>query len=61
MAFAALPSLRPGDWRATIRVRVCRKWEYQGGTDDGLIQHVDLVLVDKQVDLSTYYCPLPSL
>jgi hypothetical protein len=59
MAFAALPSLRPGDWRATIRVRVCRKWEYRGGTDDGPIQHVDLVLVDEQVDLSTYYCPLP--
>lgn len=59
MAFAALPSLRPRDWRATIRVRVCCKWEYHGGTDDGPIQHVDLVLVDEQVDLSTYYWPLP--
>ncbi|CAD6245622.1 unnamed protein product [Miscanthus lutarioriparius] len=48
MAFATLPSLCPGDWRATIRVRVCHKWEYHGGTDDGSIQHMDLVLVDEQ-------------
>ncbi|CAD6244437.1 unnamed protein product [Miscanthus lutarioriparius] len=44
MAFALLPTLRPRDWRATV----CRKWEYHGGTDDGPIQHVDLVFVDEQ-------------
>lgn len=49
MAFSLLPVLRPGDWRATIRVPVCRKWEYRCGTDDGPIQHVDLVLVDEKV------------
>lgn len=48
MAFSLLPVLCTGDWRATIRVRVCRKWEYCGGTDDGPIQHVDLVLVDEK-------------
>ncbi|XP_066316197.1 uncharacterized protein [Miscanthus floridulus] len=46
MAFDLLPALRPRAWRSVICVRVCRKWEYRGGTDDGLIQHVDLVLVD---------------
>jgi hypothetical protein len=52
MAFSLLPALRPRDWHSTICVRVCRKWEYRGGTDDGPIQHVDLVLVDEQVRLS---------
>jgi hypothetical protein len=56
MAFSLLPVLRPGDWRATICVRVCRKWEYRGGTDDGPIQHVDLVLVDEKVCLFTVMC-----
>lgn len=46
--FSLLPALRPHDWHSTIYVRVCRKWEYRGGTDDGPIQHVDLVLVDEQ-------------
>ncbi|CAD6259972.1 unnamed protein product [Miscanthus lutarioriparius] len=48
MAFSMLPALRPNDWRAVICVRVCRKWEYRGGTDDGPVQHVDLVLLDEQ-------------
>ncbi|KAG0516851.1 hypothetical protein BDA96_09G037800 [Sorghum bicolor] len=48
MAFDLLPALRPRQWRSTICVRVCRKWEYHGGTDDGPIQHVDLVLLDEQ-------------
>lgn len=58
MAFTPLPALRPREWRATICVRVCRKWEYRGGTDDGPIQHVDLVLVDEQVCLSSCYIPI---
>lgn len=48
MAFDLLPTLRPRQWRSTICVRVCRKWEYRGGTDDGPIQHVDLVLLDEK-------------
>lgn len=58
MAFSLLPVLRPGDWRATIRVRVSRKWEYRGGTDDGPIQHIDLVLVDEKVFFVYYNMPL---
>jgi hypothetical protein len=49
MAFDLLPALHPRQWRATICVRICRKWEYRGGTDDGPIQHVDLVLLDEKV------------
>ncbi|XP_066316178.1 uncharacterized protein [Miscanthus floridulus] len=48
MAFSMLPALRPNDWRAVICVRVCRKWEYHSGTNDGPVQHVDLVLLDEQ-------------
>lgn len=55
MAFDLLPTLRPRQWRVTICVRVCRKWEYRGGTDDGPIQHVDLVLVDAKVSIDHCY------
>jgi hypothetical protein len=56
MAFDMLPALRPRHWRATVYVRVCRKWEYRGGTDDGPIQHVDLVLLDEQVYNHVFDC-----
>lgn len=49
MAFDLLPGLQPREWRSTICVLLCRKWEYRGGTDDGPIQHVDLVLIDEKV------------
>ncbi|WVZ63152.1 hypothetical protein U9M48_012810 [Paspalum notatum var. saurae] len=49
MAFDLLSSLRPRERNAVVRVRVCRKWEFRGGTDDGPIAHVDLVLVDEKV------------
>jgi hypothetical protein len=55
MAFDLLPALRPRQWRSTVCVRVCRKWEYRGGTDDGPIQHIDLVLVDEKVRAFGYY------
>ncbi|KAJ1262209.1 hypothetical protein BS78_09G089300 [Paspalum vaginatum] len=48
MAFDLLPSLRPRVRHAVVRVRVCRKWEFRGGTDDGPISHLDLVLVDEK-------------
>ncbi|XP_066385069.1 uncharacterized protein [Miscanthus floridulus] len=35
--------------RSAICVHVYRKWEYCGGTDDGPIQHVDLVLLVEKV------------
>jgi hypothetical protein len=49
MGFDLLPSLKVGNMCAVVCVRVSRKWEYRGGTDDGPIQHVDLVLVDEKV------------
>lgn len=52
MTFDLLPDLHPRARRATICVRVSRKWEYRGGTDDGPIQHVDLVLIDAKVSVS---------
>jgi replication factor A1 len=55
MAFDLLPSLKVGNMRAVICVRVSRKWEYRGGTDDGPIQHVDLVLIDAKVRLLSGY------
>ena len=54
MAFDLLPALHLRVRRATICVRVSRKWEYHGGTDDGPIQHVDLVLIDAKVPLSSF-------
>lgn len=55
MAFDLLPSLEPRSMRAVICVPVSRKWEYRGGTDDGPIRHVDLVLIDAKVRLLLGY------
>ena len=52
MVFDLLPSLKVGSMRAVICVWVSCKWEYRGGTDDGPVQHVDLVLLDEQVGQS---------
>lgn len=30
-------------------------WEYRGGTDDGPVQHVDLVLLDEKVHYDNCY------
>ncbi|KAJ1256523.1 hypothetical protein BS78_K009400 [Paspalum vaginatum] len=48
MAFDLLPSLRPRVRHGVVRVHVARKWEFHGGTDDGPITHLDLVLVDEK-------------
>ncbi|WVZ62343.1 hypothetical protein U9M48_012104, partial [Paspalum notatum var. saurae] len=58
MAFALLPSLHPRERNAVIHVRVCRKWEFRGGTDDGKIVHVDLVLVDQKGN--SMYAEIPQ-
>ncbi|KAL6626907.1 hypothetical protein ACP70R_030633 [Stipagrostis hirtigluma subsp. patula] len=46
MPFDLLPALHPRGKHWTICVRVSRMWEYRGGSDDGPIQHLDLVLLD---------------
>lgn len=49
MAFYFIPDLHPQNKFSEIRVSVVRKWEYRGQTDDGPIQHIDLVLADEKV------------
>ncbi|KAJ1280343.1 hypothetical protein BS78_04G224700 [Paspalum vaginatum] len=51
MVFDLLPSLRPCAKHATVCVRVSRRWEYRGGTDDGPIGLVDLVLIDQKAEI----------
>lgn len=51
MVYTPLPALRINDYRARICIRVTRKWEYRGPSDDGPLQHIDLVLADHQVRL----------
>ncbi|KAJ1270376.1 hypothetical protein BS78_06G048300 [Paspalum vaginatum] len=48
MAFALLPSLCPHDRHAVVCARVCQKWELRGGTNDGSIVHLDLILTDEK-------------
>ena len=50
MVFSPLSSLQPRDWHKTIHVRVCRKWEFHGSNENGPLQHIDMVLVDNQVN-----------
>ena len=49
MAFTLLPALQPHDRHALVRVHISRKWEFRGGSDDGALQHIDMVLTDEQV------------
>ncbi|KAL6633538.1 hypothetical protein ACP70R_026209 [Stipagrostis hirtigluma subsp. patula] len=48
MRYDPLPTLHSRSKHWTICVRVSRMWEYRGGTDDGPIQHLDLVLIDSE-------------
>ncbi|XP_062227408.1 replication factor A protein 1-like [Phragmites australis] len=58
MAFDLLPTLHPKSKHWVICVRVSRKWEYRGGTDDGPILHVDLVLADEKGN--AIYAEIPN-
>ncbi|XP_062179133.1 uncharacterized protein LOC133883733 isoform X2 [Phragmites australis] len=58
MPFHLLPTLHPKAKHWTICARVSRKWEYRGGTDDGPITHIDLVLVDEKGN--AMYGEIPS-
>ncbi|XP_062233898.1 uncharacterized protein LOC133931088 [Phragmites australis] len=58
MPFDLLPTLHPKSKHWVICVRASRKWEYRGGTDDGPIAHVDLVLADEKGN--AIYAEIPS-
>jgi hypothetical protein len=49
MAFNRLSEIHSDSNQWTIRVLVSRMWHYRGGTDEGAIQHTDLVLLDIEV------------
>ncbi|RLN25325.1 replication protein A 70 kDa DNA-binding subunit-like [Panicum miliaceum] len=57
MAYTLLPQLHPHEKISVICVYVARKWEYRGPTDDGPVQHVDLVLADEKGN--TIYAEIP--
>ncbi|KAL5664171.1 hypothetical protein ACJX0J_024279, partial [Zea mays] len=43
-----LQELDPKSTNAAIRVRIIRKWEFRGATNDGPLRHVNLILADEQ-------------
>jgi hypothetical protein len=49
MAFNLLSEIHSDNHQWTICVLVSRMWHYRGGTDEGPIQHTDLVLLDVEV------------
>ncbi|KAM0919996.1 hypothetical protein ACQ4PT_007868 [Festuca glaucescens] len=48
MAFKLLSEIHKDSHQWTICVLVSRLWHYRGGTDEGAIQHTDLVLLDTE-------------
>ncbi|CAN6324103.1 unnamed protein product [Urochloa humidicola] len=57
MAYKLLSALHLNDHYTRICVRVTRKWEYRGPSDNGVIQHVDLVLADQEAN--AIYAEIP--
>jgi hypothetical protein len=49
MEFTPLSELQRHNVHAAIRVAVLKKWDYRGVSDNGPIQHVDMVFADEQV------------
>lgn len=49
MEYTLLPDLAPHKIHAKIQVHVSRKWLFRGATDSGPLQHVDMVLSDREV------------
>ena len=49
MLFTPIAELDPKSTNAAIRVRIIRKWEFRGATNDGPLRHVNLILADEQV------------
>jgi hypothetical protein len=49
MELTLLSNPRHHNVNAAVRFRVIRKWDFRGLSDNGLVQHVDMVLVDEKV------------
>jgi hypothetical protein len=49
MEFTLLSDLKRQDVNTVVRVCIMRKWDFRGISDNGLIQHVDMVLADEKV------------
>jgi hypothetical protein len=49
MAVKTLTELSLQDKDVTVQVEVNRRWEFRGITDDGLVLHVDMILIDAMV------------
>jgi hypothetical protein len=49
MEYTLLPDLTPHKKHATIQVRVARRWLFRGANDNSALQHVDMVLADREV------------
>jgi hypothetical protein len=49
MEFALLSDLKRHDVNVVVRVCIMRKWDFLGISDNGPIQHVDMVLSDEKV------------
>jgi hypothetical protein len=50
MLSKSLSSLSVKDMDVVIEVKVNRKWEYRGATDDGPIMHIDMILTENTVN-----------
>ncbi|KAM0890942.1 hypothetical protein ACQ4PT_026719 [Festuca glaucescens] len=48
MAVNLLSEIHSGSNQWTISVLVSRMWHYRGGTDEGPLQHTDVVLIDQE-------------
>ncbi|AQK67018.1 Retrotransposon-like protein [Zea mays] len=56
--------LDPKSTNAAIRVRIIRKWEFRGATNDGPLRHVNLILADEQsysVIINIDFIPFPNV
>ncbi|XP_062182703.1 replication protein A 70 kDa DNA-binding subunit C-like isoform X4 [Phragmites australis] len=47
-AVSMLRDMHPRSRHWVVCTRVSRMWEYRGGTDDGDVRHIDLVLLDAE-------------
>ncbi|XP_062182088.1 uncharacterized protein LOC133886386 [Phragmites australis] len=48
MSISMLKDIHPRGRHWTVCTRLSRMWDYRGGTDDGDVRHVDLVLLDAE-------------